>query len=160
MESLAVYHGPIGMEEGERRLAKDGRDGCYLLRASGSVPGSYCLCVLCGGYVYTYRLHRDSQGSWAAETTPGVKKRYFRNIKNLIAAFQKPGQGLAMPLLYPVTAELRAAALREAERGAEDTGDGRSHLNTHHGVSELLLHKPHTLERHKSTSQELQAASF
>uniref|UniRef100_A0A3B4AJL2 SH2 domain-containing protein n=1 Tax=Periophthalmus magnuspinnatus TaxID=409849 RepID=A0A3B4AJL2_9GOBI len=100
MENLAVFHGPIGMEEGERRLAKDGRDGCYLVRTSDTVPGSFCLCVRCGGYVYTYRLHRDSQGQWAAETTPGVEKRYFRHIKNLISAFQKPGQGLAMPLLY------------------------------------------------------------
>uniref|UniRef100_A0A4W6BTK0 SH2 domain containing 1A n=1 Tax=Lates calcarifer TaxID=8187 RepID=A0A4W6BTK0_LATCA len=90
MENLAVYHGPIGKEEGERRLAQDGRDGCYLVRNSDSVPGVYCLCVLCSGYVYTYRLHRDDAGSWAAETTPGVQKRYFRRIKNLIAAFQKP----------------------------------------------------------------------
>lgn len=42
------------------------------------------------------------------QTTPGVQKRYFRQIKNLIAAFQKPGQGIAMPLLYPVTAQRRA----------------------------------------------------
>lgn len=46
MENLAVYHGPIGKEEGERRLAQDGRDGCYLVRNSDSVPGVYCLCVL------------------------------------------------------------------------------------------------------------------
>ncbi|XP_020773368.2 SH2 domain-containing protein 1A [Boleophthalmus pectinirostris] len=119
MENLAVFHGPIGMGEGERRLAQDGRDGCYLVRTSDSVPGSYCLCVLCGGYVYTYRLHKDSQGSWAAETSPGVQKRYFRHIKSLISAFQKPGQGLAMPLLYPVTAELRGQARRGADRGGD-----------------------------------------
>ncbi|AWP12403.1 putative SH2 domain-containing protein 1A [Scophthalmus maximus] len=104
METLPVYHGPIGKEEGERRLAQDGRDGCYLVRNSDSVPGVFCLCVLCHGYVYTYRLHRDDAGSWAAETSPGVQKRYFRRIKNLIAAFKKPAQGIAMPLLYPVTA--------------------------------------------------------
>uniref|UniRef100_A0A3P9QC12 SH2 domain containing 1A duplicate b n=1 Tax=Poecilia reticulata TaxID=8081 RepID=A0A3P9QC12_POERE len=105
MENLTVYHGPIGKEEGERRLGQDGRDGCYLVRDSDSVPGVFCLCVLCKGYVYTYRLHKDEAGSWAAETTPGVPKRYFRHIKNLIAAFQKRGQGIAMPLLYPVTAQ-------------------------------------------------------
>uniref|UniRef100_A0A667X575 SH2 domain containing 1A n=1 Tax=Myripristis murdjan TaxID=586833 RepID=A0A667X575_9TELE len=103
MENLPVYHGPIGKAEGERRLTQDGRDGCYLVRNSDSVPGVYCLCVLCKGYVYTYRLHLDSGGSWAAETVPGVQKRYFRKIKNLIAAFQQPDQGIAMPLLYPVT---------------------------------------------------------
>lgn len=46
MENLPVYHGPIGKEEGERRLAQDGRDGCYLVRNSDSVPGVFCLCVL------------------------------------------------------------------------------------------------------------------
>ncbi|XP_013877529.1 SH2 domain-containing protein 1A [Austrofundulus limnaeus] len=110
MESLPIYHGPIGKEEGERRLAQDGRDGSYLVRDSDSVPGVFCLCVLCKGFVYTYRLHKDEAGSWAAETTPGVQKRYFRHIKNLIAAFRKEGQGLAMPLLFPVTAQSRAQA--------------------------------------------------
>uniref|UniRef100_A0A8C2ZWW3 SH2 domain containing 1A n=1 Tax=Cyclopterus lumpus TaxID=8103 RepID=A0A8C2ZWW3_CYCLU len=103
MEDLPVYHGPIGMEEGERRLAQDGRDGGYLVRDSDSVAGVYCLCVLYNGFVYTYRLHKDAAGSWAAETTPGVQKRYFRQIRNLIAAFQKPGQGIAIPLLHAVT---------------------------------------------------------
>ncbi|KAK2849426.1 hypothetical protein Q5P01_009260 [Channa striata] len=115
MENLPVYHGPIGKEEGERRLAQDGRDGCYLVRNSDSVPGVFCLCVLCKGFVYTYRLHQDEAGSWAAETTPGVQKRYFRKIKNLIAAFQKPGQGIAMPLLYAVTAQTRAQTHTEAQ---------------------------------------------
>ncbi|CAJ1058252.1 SH2 domain-containing protein 1A-like [Xyrichtys novacula] len=115
MENLNIYHGPIGKEEGERRLAQDGRDGCYLLRNSDSVPGVYCLCVLSSGYVYTYRLHQDNSGTWAAETTPGVQKRYFRQIKNLIATFQRPGQGIAMPLLYPVTAQRRASTHTEAQ---------------------------------------------
>ncbi|MEQ2161342.1 hypothetical protein GOODEAATRI_008763 [Goodea atripinnis] len=87
MENLAVYHGPIGKEEGERRLGQDGREGCYLVRDSDSVPG----------------------------TTPGVQKRYFRNIKNLITAFQKQGQGIAMPLLYPVTAQRRAQTHTEEQ---------------------------------------------
>uniref|UniRef100_A0A8C6KQ75 SH2 domain-containing protein n=1 Tax=Nothobranchius furzeri TaxID=105023 RepID=A0A8C6KQ75_NOTFU len=108
MEKLQIYHGPIGKEEGERRLGQDGRDGCYLVRDSDSVPGVFCLCVLCRGYVYTYRLHQDDAGSWAAETTPGVQKRYFRQVKNLIAAFQKEGQGIATPLLYPITAQSHA----------------------------------------------------
>ncbi|XP_018530958.1 LOW QUALITY PROTEIN: SH2 domain-containing protein 1A-like [Lates calcarifer] len=129
MENLAVYHGPIGKEEGERRLAQDGRDGCYLVRNSDSVPGVYCLCVLCSGYVYTYRLHRDDAGSWAAETTPGVQKRYFRRIKNLIAAFQKPGQGIAMPLLYPVTAQSRAQTHTEAQTPSNSLSQTHSSPN-------------------------------
>ncbi|KAM9850266.1 SH2 domain containing 1A duplicate a [Aulostomus maculatus] len=108
METLTVYHGPIGKEEGERRLAQDGRNGCYLVRNSDSLPGVYCLCVLCNGYVYTYRIYKDDVGSWSAETTPGVRKQYFRHIKNLIKAFQQPEQGIAIPLLYPVTAQRRA----------------------------------------------------
>ncbi|XP_056295507.1 SH2 domain-containing protein 1A [Pseudoliparis swirei] len=104
MEDLPVYHGAIGKGEGERRLARDGRDGCYLVRDSDSVAGVYCLCVLYDGFVYTYRLHKDATGSWAADTTLGVRKQYFRQIRNLIAAFQKPGQGIAVPLLHAVTA--------------------------------------------------------
>lgn len=46
MENLPVYHGPIGKDEGERRLGQDGRDGCYLVRNSDTVEGVYCLCVL------------------------------------------------------------------------------------------------------------------
>uniref|UniRef100_A0A7N9APE2 SH2 domain containing 1A duplicate b n=1 Tax=Mastacembelus armatus TaxID=205130 RepID=A0A7N9APE2_9TELE len=116
MENLTVYHGPIGKEEGERRLAQDGRDGCYLIRNSDSVPGVFCLCVLHNGYVYTYRLHKDDAGSWAAETTPGVQKRYFRKIKNLIAAFQKPGQDDTTPgsqVLSPHKPRIKGVVLHE-----------------------------------------------
>ncbi|XP_074504123.1 SH2 domain-containing protein 1A-like [Sebastes fasciatus] len=129
MENLPVYHGPIGKEEGERRLAQDGRDGCYLVRNSDSVADVYCLCVLSKGFVYTYRLHKDDSGSWAAETTPGVQKRYFRQIKNLIAAFQKPGQGIAMPLLYPVTAQRRAQTHTEAQTASNSLSPTHSNPN-------------------------------
>ncbi|XP_030251532.1 SH2 domain-containing protein 1A-like [Sparus aurata] len=131
MENLPVYHGPIGKEEGERRLGQDGRDGCYLLRNSDSVPGVFCLCVLSCGYVYTYRLHKDDAGSWAAETTPGVQKRYFRQIKNLIAAFQKPGQGLAEPLRYPVTAQSRAQTHTEAQAPSNSLSSTHSSPNAY-----------------------------
>uniref|UniRef100_A0A672N5E8 SH2 domain containing 1A n=1 Tax=Sinocyclocheilus grahami TaxID=75366 RepID=A0A672N5E8_SINGR len=103
MESLSVYHGAISRETCEVRLCEAGRDGSYLIRDSESVPGAYCLCVLCNGFVYTYRLQRDTAGSWAAETAPGQNKRLFRQVKNLISAFEKPDQGIAVPLLYPVT---------------------------------------------------------
>ncbi|KAF3693655.1 SH2 domain-containing protein 1A [Channa argus] len=130
MENLPVYHGPIGKEEGERRLAQDGRDGCYLVRNSDSVPGVFCLCVLCEGLVYTYRLHMDEAGSWAAETKAGVQKRYFRKIKNLIAAFEKPEQGIAMPLLYPVTAQTRAKTHTEAHMPSNSLSS--PHINPYH----------------------------
>ncbi|XP_028815896.1 SH2 domain-containing protein 1A [Denticeps clupeoides] len=102
MDSLPVYHGAIGKAVGERRLSESGKDGSYLIRDSESMPGVYCLCVLCQGYVYTYRLHQNAEGNWAAETAPEQNKRFFRKIKNLISAFEKPDQGIAIPLLYPV----------------------------------------------------------
>ncbi|XP_059202467.1 SH2 domain-containing protein 1A-like [Centropristis striata] len=148
MENLPVYHGPIGKEEGERRLAQDGRDGCYLVRNSDSVAGVYCLCVLYNGYVYTYRLHKDDAGSWAAETTPGVQKRYFRQIRNLIAAFQKPGQGIAMPLLYPVTAQRRAQTHTEAQAPSNSLSP------THSGPDAYLQQRPpHAAQGHKNRNK-------
>ncbi|KAJ8282053.1 hypothetical protein COCON_G00045720 [Conger conger] len=105
MDLVPVYHGPISKETGERLLGEDGRDGSYLIRNSESKPGVYCLCVLCKGLVYTYRLHQGEDGSWTADTSPGVEKRFFRKIRNLISAFQKPAQGIAMPLLYPITVQ-------------------------------------------------------
>ncbi|XP_070818245.1 SH2 domain-containing protein 1A-like [Chaetodon trifascialis] len=153
MENLPVYHGPIGKEEGERRLGQDGRDGCYLVRNSDSVPGVYCLCVLSQGYVYTYRLHKDDAGSWAAETTPGVQKRYFRQIKNLIAAFQKPGQGIAMPLLYPVTAQRRALTCTEAQTPGESLSP--THTNPYLQQRPLPAAKGHRNRNKKEVQQAL-----
>ncbi|KAJ8015798.1 hypothetical protein DPEC_G00029880 [Dallia pectoralis] len=105
-EKLPVYHGAISKEEGELRLWKDGRDGSYLIRNSESIDGVYCLCVLFKGYVYTYRMFMDGEGSWTAETAPGVERRYFRKIRNLIAVFQKPDQGIATHLRYPVAVQI------------------------------------------------------
>ncbi|KAJ8416733.1 hypothetical protein AAFF_G00326110 [Aldrovandia affinis] len=105
MESVSVYHGAINKETGERLLGAAGRDGSYLIRDSETKAGVYCLCVLCKGIVYTYRLYQVEGGSWVAETTPGIDKRFFRKIKNFIAAYQKPDQGIAMPLLYPIVAQ-------------------------------------------------------
>ncbi|CAN9514763.1 unnamed protein product [Ophioblennius macclurei] len=150
MENLPVYHGPIGKQEGERRLAQDGRDGCYLVRNSDSVEGVFCLCVLCKGYVYTYRLHQDNMGSWAAETSPGVAKRSFRNIKNLIAAFQKPDQGLAVPLLYAVTAQSRARA--------EAPGDRMSPTSSKGALCPQTM--PHSVPRHKNKQKKEAQKAF
>lgn len=40
-----------------------------------------------------------------SQTAPGQTKRLFRKVKNLISAFEKPDQGIAVPLLYPVTVQ-------------------------------------------------------
>ncbi|XP_071375020.1 SH2 domain-containing protein 1A [Centroberyx affinis] len=153
MENLSVYHGPIGKAEGERRLAQDGRDGCYLVRNSDSMAGVYCLCVLCNGYVYTYRLHLDDGGSWAAETVPGVQKRYFRKIKNLIAAFQKPDQGIAMPLLYPVTAQRRAQTHTEAQTPCNSLSPTHSSPNPY-----LQQQQPPAAQGQKNRKKEVRQA--
>uniref|UniRef100_A0A5F8H2J5 SH2 domain containing 1A n=1 Tax=Monodelphis domestica TaxID=13616 RepID=A0A5F8H2J5_MONDO len=106
MDSVSVYHGNISRETGEKLLLATGLDGSYLLRDSESVPGVYCLCVLYQGYIYTYRVSQSETGSWSAETAPGVQKRLFRKIKNLISAFQKPDQGIVIPLQHPVEKKL------------------------------------------------------
>ncbi|KAJ8348238.1 hypothetical protein SKAU_G00268270 [Synaphobranchus kaupii] len=105
MESLSVYHGAITKDTTVRLLSSVGKDGSFLIRNSETKPGVYCICVLFNECVYTYRLYQALGGSWVAESSPGVQKRYFRNVKNLIAALQKPDQGIAMPLLFPVNAE-------------------------------------------------------
>ncbi|XP_053329556.1 SH2 domain-containing protein 1A isoform X2 [Spea bombifrons] len=102
MECISVYHGKISRETGEKLLSAAGKDGSYLLRDSESVPGMYCLCVLNKNLVYTYRVHQTTTGSWTAEAAPGVPRRMFRKIQNLISAYQTPDQGIAIHLQHPV----------------------------------------------------------
>ncbi|NXD54103.1 SH21A protein, partial [Corvus moneduloides] len=109
MDTVPVYHGAITREAGERLLLAAGTDGSYLLRDSESIPGVYCLCVLHQGYVYTYRVSQTETGSWSAETAPGVHRRLFRKVQNLILAFQKPNQGIVTPLQNPVVNDMKAS---------------------------------------------------
>ncbi|CAM4544503.1 hypothetical protein PO909_026322 [Leuciscus waleckii] len=102
MEDLAEYHGAISKRQAEEILNEAGRDGSYLIRDSMSSAGSYCVCVLCDGWIYTYRVFKQKDGLWTIEMAPGMKERLFRNASNLIAAFKIPGQGISVPLLYPV----------------------------------------------------------
>ncbi|XP_074691362.1 SH2 domain-containing protein 1A isoform X2 [Strix aluco] len=60
------------------------------------------------GYVYTYRVSKTETGSWSAETAPGVHRRLFRKVHNLISAFQKPNQGIVTPLQHPVINHAKA----------------------------------------------------
>ncbi|XP_032619438.1 SH2 domain-containing protein 1A isoform X1 [Chelonoidis abingdonii] len=118
MDSMDVYHGNISRETGEKLLLATGMDGSYLLRDSESVPGVYCLCVLYKGYVYTYRVSKTDTGSWSAETAPGVHRRLFRKVHNLITAFQKPEQGIITPLQHPV---VNAAKAKHPQGTARNT---------------------------------------
>ncbi|XP_067580080.1 SH2 domain-containing protein 1A isoform X3 [Pseudorca crassidens] len=72
------------------------------------------------GYIYTYRVSQTETGSWSAETAPGVHKRFFRKIKNLISAFQKPDQGIVIPLQYPVEKKPSARSTQGATGRRED----------------------------------------
>ncbi|KAF7689006.1 SH2 domain containing 1A duplicate a [Silurus meridionalis] len=102
MEGLAMYHGAISKEQAQRILGAAGRDGSFLIRDSETVPGSYCICVLCDQCVFTYRLFQVEGKVWKTDTAPGVKERLFRNVQNLLAAYQEPDQGIAIPLQFPV----------------------------------------------------------
>ncbi|XP_051968031.1 SH2 domain containing 1A duplicate a [Xyrauchen texanus] len=102
MEELAEYHGPIGKRRAEELLNVAGSNGSYLIRDSMSSPGSYCICVLCDRWVYTYRVFKQADGFWTMETAPEMKQRLFRKVNSLIAAFKIPDQGISFPLLYPV----------------------------------------------------------
>ncbi|XP_057208520.1 SH2 domain containing 1A duplicate a isoform X2 [Triplophysa rosa] len=73
MEDLAEYHGDISKKRAEEILSKAGRDGSYLIRDSERLPGSYCACVLCGEWVYTYRVFKQKDGYWTIELL-GQKK--------------------------------------------------------------------------------------
>ncbi|NWW82639.1 SH21A protein, partial [Climacteris rufus] len=127
MDTVPVYHGPITREAGEKLLLAAGTDGSYLLRDSESIPGVYCLCVLYQGYVYTYRVSQTETGSWSAETAPGVHRRLFRKVHNLILAFQKPNQGIVTPLQNPVVNCVKAnyspgtGAVEETLAAAEES---------------------------------------
>ncbi|NXQ34839.1 SH21A protein, partial [Alaudala cheleensis] len=109
MDAVPEYHRGISREAGERLLLAAGTDGSYLLRDSESIPGVYCLCVLHQGFVYTYRVSQTETGSWSAETAPGVQRRLFRRVHNLISAFQKPNQGIVTPLQNPVVHHVKAS---------------------------------------------------
>ncbi|NXS98539.1 SH21A protein, partial [Jacana jacana] len=108
MDALPIYHGGITREAGENLLLAAGANGSYLLRDSETIPGVYCLCVLHDGHVYTYRVSQTETGSWSAETAPGVHRRLFRKVNNLILAFQKPDQGIITPLKHPVMKQAKA----------------------------------------------------
>lgn len=45
---------------------------------------------------------------WASQTAPGVHRRLFRKVHNLISAFQKPDQGIITPLQHPVINHAKA----------------------------------------------------
>ncbi|XP_063793323.1 SH2 domain-containing protein 1A [Pseudophryne corroboree] len=59
--------------------------------------------------IYTYRVSQTTTGSWSAEAAPGVPKRMFRKVQNLISAYKKPDQGIATHLQHPVERKIPKA---------------------------------------------------
>ncbi|KAG8553716.1 hypothetical protein GDO81_003523 [Engystomops pustulosus] len=53
-----------------------------------------------------YVTVRQNLGCTVFVSSPGVPKRMFRKIQNLISAYTKPGQGIATHLQYPVERNL------------------------------------------------------
>ncbi|KAK2501735.1 LOW QUALITY PROTEIN: hypothetical protein MC885_000747 [Smutsia gigantea] len=99
---LPYYHGPLSKQDCETLLLKEGVDGNFLLRDSESMPGVLCLCVSFKNFVYTYRIFREKHGYYNIQTAEGAQKLLFPNLKELIARFEKPDQGLVVPLLKPI----------------------------------------------------------
>uniref|UniRef100_A0A8C9EME7 SH2 domain-containing protein n=1 Tax=Pavo cristatus TaxID=9049 RepID=A0A8C9EME7_PAVCR len=106
MEALPIYHGGITREAGEKLLLAAGADGSYLLRDSESIPGVYCLCV--AQHQGTDCLASPHLSPLGSQTAPGVHRRLFRKMHNLISAFQKPDQGIVTPLKHPVINRAKA----------------------------------------------------
>ncbi|KAM5201713.1 SH2 domain-containing protein 1B isoform 2-T2 [Hipposideros larvatus] len=53
-------------------------------------------------FVYTYRIFKEKYGCYTIQTAEGTKKLRFLNLKDLISRFEKPNQGLVVPLLKPI----------------------------------------------------------
>ncbi|XP_006873499.1 PREDICTED: SH2 domain-containing protein 1B [Chrysochloris asiatica] len=99
---LPYYHGPLTKRDCEILLLREGVDGNYLLRDSESVPGALCLCVSFKNLVYTYRIFKETRGCYVIQTVEGTRNQIFPNLKELISKYEKPNQGLVIPLLTPV----------------------------------------------------------
>uniref|UniRef100_A0A8C5LLC3 SH2 domain-containing protein n=1 Tax=Leptobrachium leishanense TaxID=445787 RepID=A0A8C5LLC3_9ANUR len=103
---VPFYHGPISKQACEILLMRRGKNGSYLLRDSETIPGVFCLSILSGRLIYTYRIYKTSNGFYRIQTAEGVKEKLFKDIYELVANYEKPNQGVAQCLLHPVKVEI------------------------------------------------------
>nr|XP_056714601.1 SH2 domain-containing protein 1B-like [Euleptes europaea] len=99
---LQYYHGNITKEICEELLIHKGKNGSFLLRDSESIPGVLCLCVLYEQLVYTYRIFRKRNGHYMIQASERGPRQDFRTLKDLVANYEKPNQGLVIHLGCPV----------------------------------------------------------
>ncbi|XP_048350543.1 SH2 domain-containing protein 1B-like [Sphaerodactylus townsendi] len=99
---LQYFHGNITKEMCEEVLIHKGKNGSFLLRESESIPGVLCLCVLYEEVVYTYRIFKKRNGHYVIQTSDSGPRQDFRTLKDLVAKYEKPNQGLVIHLRYPV----------------------------------------------------------
>nr|XP_014354096.1 PREDICTED: SH2 domain-containing protein 1B-like [Latimeria chalumnae] len=99
---LQFYHGNLTKKACEELLSKKGRNGCFLIRDSESIPGILCLC-----------------------TAPGVKERVFHNLKDLVAFYEKPDQGLVINLRYPVNKRRETRKQRKCQNDTRNDYEGK-----------------------------------
>ncbi|XP_054830822.1 SH2 domain-containing protein 1B-like isoform X2 [Eublepharis macularius] len=117
---LQYFHGNITKEICEELLSRKGKNGSFLLRDSESIPGVLCLCVLYEQLVYTYRIFKKHNGHYMIQTSERGPKQDFRTLKDLVANYEKPNQGLVIHLCYPVN---RTEFHQGSQHHHEDPGE-------------------------------------
>ncbi|XP_006866867.1 PREDICTED: phosphatidylinositol 3,4,5-trisphosphate 5-phosphatase 1 [Chrysochloris asiatica] len=98
-------HGNITRSKAEELLARTGKDGSFLVRASESISRAYALCVLFRNCVYTYRILPNEDDKFTVQASEGVPMRFFTKLDQLIEFYKKENMGLVTHLQYPVPLE-------------------------------------------------------
>ncbi|XP_030060900.1 SH2 domain-containing protein 1B-like [Microcaecilia unicolor] len=111
---LPFYYESLSMKACEDLLIQKGKNGSFLLRNSESLPGVICLCVLFQRMIYTYRIFQISDGYFKIQTAYGAGELVFKTMRDLIANFEKPNQGIRTRLRFPVQKERPSQRIRRS----------------------------------------------
>ncbi|KAH0624970.1 hypothetical protein JD844_032933, partial [Phrynosoma platyrhinos] len=71
-------------------------------------------------FIYTYRIFRKHNGHFMIQTSEGAPNQDFRTLKDLIATFEKPNQGLVINLRYPVNRSTSSQPPQDVYEDGED----------------------------------------